>query len=234
MNVNDKFFSFPPHLSTPWAHVIALSVSPSGHMIFHLISRDAVVLPLLTKDDTDRIFKAHASFLERQVLEAPPERKERFIRINDISPEGREIPIRFAFGTLEGLNSAMQHNPQESNSPNLPAEILTKIAEVSKILAPNDPNQLPKAEPHCNCPHCQIARAVRGTPPLQLQAEIEEEVPLEDLQFEQWGIKQTGDKLFTVSNKLDPLESYSVYLGHPVGCTCGKQGCEHILVVLKS
>ena len=47
-------------------------------------------------------------------------------------------------------------------------------------------------------------------------------------------ITQTGDKLFTVVNKLDPQENYHVYLGHPVGCTCGKQGCEHILVVLKS
>ena len=43
-----------------------------------------------------------------------------------------------------------------------------------------------------------------------------------------------NDKLFTVINKLDQQEKYNVFLGEPVGCTCGKQGCEHMLAVLKS
>lgn len=238
MNVNEKFFSFPPFISTSWSHITAISLNKSGQITLHHSSGDVIVLPLLSQDETDSIFKAHANYLENQAMVEPlyklprliPNPKERF--------EGSEI--RFAFGTLDGLSSAMQHNPAQRNAPSLPREMLNKITEVSKILAPTDPDQLPKAEPHCNCYHCQIARALNGTSDEREEEEqrekeeTEEEVSLEELEFQQWEIIQTGEKLFNVSNKLDQLESYSVHLGHPVGCTCGKQSCEHILAVLKS
>lgn len=238
MNVNEKFFSFPPYLSTAWIHVSALSLNKLGQITFHMSSADLIVLPLLTQEETDLIFKAHALYLENQVLAEPVFKHPRFLPNQKERFEGSEI--RFAFGTLEGLSSAMQHNPAQKNAPNLPKEMLVKISEVSKILAPTDPEQLPKPEPHCNCYHCQIARALTGTISEENSLFIEElpleeeEVTLEELEFQQWEITQTGEKLFNVANKLDQLESYSVHLGHPVGCTCGKQDCEHILAVLKS
>ena len=98
---------------------------------------------------------------------------------------------------------------------------------------------LPRPEDDCNCFHCQVARAIREAlgivPEIHLEAAAQEEIVTdEDLTFEEWNIVQTGDKLFTVINKLSPEEKYNVYLGHPIGCTCGNQGCEHIHVVLKS
>lgn len=237
MNINEKFFSFPPYLSTSWNQVSALSLNKLGQITFHMSSGDLIVLPLLSEEETDQIFKAHAQYLENQVLIEPVFKHPRFLPNPKERFEGNEI--RFAFGTLEGLSSAMQHNPAQKNAPNLPKEMLVKISEVSKILAPTDPDQLPRAEPHCNCYHCQIARALSGAYAQDSDSfsgveEKEEEVELEELEFQQWEITQTGEKLFNVSNKLDQLESYSVHLGHPVGCTCGKQDCEHILAVLKS
>ncbi|MGH2612567.1 MAG: hypothetical protein ACRDFB_05905, partial [Rhabdochlamydiaceae bacterium] len=62
----------------------------------------------------------------------------------------------------------------------------------------------------------------------------EEEVSDEDLKFRTWDIKQENDKLYSVTNPLDKKEHYNVFLGKPLGCTCGNKNCEHIQAVLKS
>lgn len=224
MNINDKFFSFPPFISTSWIHVSALTINKQGCILICMNSGETIALPELPREHMELIFKAHASFLENIVMNDP------FFRSKRLPKERFETSeLRFAF---DGLGTNMQHNPAQKNAPDLPEEMLLKIAEVSKIMAPTDPDHIPKPEPHCNCPHCQIARAITGN--LALEEDEEEEILIEELSFEQWEITQTGDKLFNVSNKLDQLESYSVHLGHPVGCTCGKENCEHILAVLKS
>lgn len=230
MQNNDTFFSFPPYLSTAWENVSAINLNGEGKLVFHLLSGESITLPLLPSDVIEKIYMRHAAYLQRQVLKEPLQKKERPF---PFAQGDGDTPIRFAFGTPDGMTAVMQHNPAQSQANNLPEEMLSKIAEVSKILTPNDPKDLPKPEPHCNCYFCQIARAIQiNVSKVEL---IEEEVISDsDLQFQQWKITQTGDKLYSVSNKLDERENYSVYLGHPVGCTCGKQGCEHILVVLKS
>ena len=104
---------------------------------------------------------------------------------------------------------------------------------IAKIISPSEELLLPKSEPGCNCFFCQIARALN--PELSSSHTTDEPaIADEELQFQQWDIKQTGEKLYSVINRLDEHEKYNVYLGHPIGCTCGKQGCEHILAVLKS
>lgn len=229
MNFNDKFFHFPTFLSTSWSHVSALTLNPQGCLMFIMVSDDVITLPLLPKEVVEKIFIAHATFLENQVLNQPIHKPSRPI----LNPKenGEPLPFRFSFGSLEGMGTNLQHNPNQKNIPNLPEEMLTKLAEVSRILAPSDPDQLPKAEPHCNCYHCQIARALSGQ---VTQGEAgEEQVTSEDLHFEQWEITQTGEKLFSVTNKLDQMENYSVHLGTPIGCTCGKEKCEHIHAVLQ-
>jgi hypothetical protein len=35
-------------------------------------------------------------------------------------------------------------------------------------------------------------------------------------------------------NPLDHKEHYNVFLGDPIGCSCGNNNCEHIQAVLKS
>ena len=143
---------------------------------------------------------------------------------------------------METFGSSLLHNSAQANMPNLPEEVLNKIAAIAKIIAPGDIQNMPKPEPHCNCPHCQIARAihsqspeeiVEATPSILVQKE-EEVISEQELTFQQWEITQTDNKLYSVANRLDLLEKYNVYLGEPVGCTCGISGCEHILAVLKS
>lgn len=230
MHLTDKFFSFPPYISTSWENIAALSINSTGHILVHLINSDAVTLPLLSSEETQKIFSAHSSFLEKQVLKEPLHKKER---------SSAELPIRIGFGAgMDGVPPSLQHNPAQSQGPDLPPEMLAKVSQISKILMPDELQNLPPAEPHCNCPHCQIVRAISGEvrqvmPPIP-PSDDDEEISDTELQFQQWDIAQTGDKLFTVTNKLDPQEKYHVFLGEPIGCTCGEANCEHILVVLKS
>ena len=129
------------------------------------------------------------------------------------------------------MNSAMQHNPAQADSPPMPKELLEKITGIAKVLGLEDPSQLPKPEPHCNCPFCQIARSFHGG---EAEVKMEEEVSAIDLQFRTWDIKQTAEKLYTLTNPLDEKEYYNVFLGDPLGCTCGQKNCEHIRAVLNS
>lgn len=225
--INEKIISIPPFISTSWNNVSALHMKGTI-LAITLIDGTTINIPGLAPDVIESIFNYHTLFLEKETL---PEKLTS--GSGKLSFEGIELPFRLGIGAMEGLGAAMQHNPAQANAPDLPQEILQKISSIAKILAPDENIILPKAEPNCNCVHCQIARALN--PQLQQQeVNHEEEISDADLHFQQWDITQTGDKLYTVINRLDTKEKYSVYLGHPIGCTCGKQGCEHILAVLKS
>ena len=56
----------------------------------------------------------------------------------------------------------------------------------------------------------------------------------DDLKFRDWDIEQKSEELYEVTNPIDQNEHYQVFLGNPVGCTCGKKNCEHIRTVLNS
>lgn len=229
MQFNENFFNFPPHLSVSWDNVSALRVDNSGKLIFHLITGDCITLPSLKTEEIETIFKAHALYLEKKVSSPRIERIPPMLR-----PHADGNNVRLVFGSIDGVGGQMQHNPSLKDAPNLPEDMLFKIVEITKIFAAEESSSF-KAEPHCNCPPCQVVRAMQGhTENLLPQVLTEEEVQIADLEFQDWEITQTGDKLYTVTSKIDKLESYSVYLGKPVGCTCGKQNCDHILAVLKS
>jgi hypothetical protein len=229
IKITDKILSIPPYISTSWSRIAALHMK-GGVLAITLVDGDTLHIPNLNNETIHLIFQYHAVYLEKEQTTHPTSDQS---KIKGILEQG-EPSIRLAFGSsLEGLGNMMQHNPTQADSPDLPPEILQKIGTIAKVLGPTDELLLPKAEPGCNCFHCQIARVLNPTSSQHPVVE-ESEVTPEELQFQQWTITQTGDKLFSVVNRLDEHEKYSVYLGHPVGCTCGKQGCEHILAVLKS
>jgi hypothetical protein len=62
----------------------------------------------------------------------------------------------------------------------------------------------------------------------------DEEISAEDLRFKEWEIAKLSQNLYKVINPLDSNEEYQVFLGTPIGCTCGIHHCEHIKAVLKS
>lgn len=228
IKITDKILSIPPYISTSWSRIAALHMK--GEVLaITLVDGDTLHLPHLTSETINLVFQHHAVYLEK---EQSTSANSDWSKLKGTMDQG-EPAIRLAFGSpIDGLGSIMQHNPGQTNAPDLPPEILQKIGAIAKIIGPSEELLLPKAEPSCNCFHCQIARALNPTAlsPMSEEAEVSDD----DLIFQQWTITQTGDKLFSVVNRLDEHEKYNVYLGQPVGCTCGKQGCEHILAVLKS
>lgn len=232
MKINDKILSIPPFLSTSWQNIAALKMEGSD-LIIVLFQGGEVKVSGLANEIVEAIFTFHQKALETKTFLRPPATSiaEGFINQADQA-------LRFGVIGMEAIGNAMQHSFEMRDAPALPPEILSKVEAVARVIAPDMKTELPKAEPHCNCPHCQIARAMqRGLGVMKEEVPPQNDtvpVPTEELQFEEWKIEQAGDQLFTVSNKLDANEKYNVFLGNPVGCTCGKTGCDHILAVLRS
>ncbi|MDP1835982.1 MAG: hypothetical protein Q8K75_08660 [Chlamydiales bacterium] len=250
MKISNKIISIPPYISTSWRNVYSVYTSENGMLVITLADGDAVYIPDLTAEQKTQIFQAHTAYLEEADLHEQPQSNPRREHLatdatnqfgafmqSILGGDGNNQAFQMNLGSIDNLTSVVQHNQSQAHAPDLPPEVLEKIAGIAKMIAPNDPNVLPKAEPHCNCFHCQIARAMAGIPKEAEEATpkaAEPEIPTEELRFEQWEIEQTGENLYSVVNKLDREEKYSVYLGKPLGCTCGKSGCEHIVAVLQS
>lgn len=233
MKINHKFFSLPPYISTQWNHVKGLYMR-GGALVINLTSGETIQIPNLQPDIIDLIFSAHAAHLEQE--EAAVDATKNALSF----PSKEQLDGFLHFGAIsgDGLTAMMQHNSAHAEAPDLPREILQKIHTIMQVIAPGEMIAISPPERDCNCPHCQITRAIQGevepTKADETSEPVEEEVTERDLCFEQWNIVQTGDQLFTVTNKLEATEQFQVYLGQPVGCTCGQEGCEHILAVLKS
>jgi hypothetical protein len=230
--IDDKILSLPPYVSTAWENVKALYLKGS-ELVVDLIDGTVINIPDLKEDDIEEIFTYHAAFIEKS------HSGEEVLK-SESSPEEKEgLPFRFAFNNMDGMDGisgAMQHNPQQANMPPLPEEMLEKISHIARIVSPEEVESLSPAHPGCNCFYCQITRAIQGSAPeepKQLDDEIED-ISEDDLHFSQWNINQIDNKLYEVTNKLDTSEHYQVFLGDPIGCTCGNPNCEHIVAVLKS
>lgn len=254
MKITAKFLHIPPYLSTSWMNIKAIYLHGADRsLVIDLINGSSLAIPDLSKGELDSIFSGYASFLESNppspVVQITPIQSQQEPRQQAHGPLsgiqfGDQLNLNTVRLNMEGMGSiqsVMQHDSTQSNNPNIPDEILQKIAQIAKIVAPDDIENMPKPEPHCNCTHCQIARAVHGEPSISLENNTsithshEESVADEELNFQQqWGIQQIGDQLYSVTNRLDVTEKYNVFLGSPVGCTCGQSGCEHIIAVLNS
>ena len=237
MRINEKILSIPPYLSTSWSNVCALKAErgQSGYsLIVTLFDGTKTEVPNLEKQIIDEIFSAYekSSDASKSI--------ESFS--SNLSSLAKPLGLSFKLGLpgMESLKSVLEHNPDDRSIPDLPSDVLDKISQLTLMMGPKEIDNIPEPEPHCNCPHCQITRAMlKGKDshqPRTLQEDnlLEEIVSDEDLQFKTWDIKQTADNLFVVSNPLDPQEQYNVFLGTPIGCTCGSKDCEHIKAVLSS
>lgn len=239
MKINDKNLIIPPFISTSWNKVESLFFK-QGNLVISLKNGDSVEVPDLSPETIENIFEVHEKFLESTPSETEKEQKDDKAPLVEFMQNlFSNLPISdiqftaMPMGGMEGMNSVMQHDMSQSDSPDLPAEFIERITSVIKMMNPDGLENLPDAEPHCNCPHCQISRSLQGTPK-ETEEESEEEVEDEELEFKEWDIFPEGDQLYRVVSRLDPKEEYKVFLGEPTGCTCGKDGCEHLLEVLRS
>lgn len=243
MRINNKILSLPPYISTSWKNIATLHIEEydaGASLLIELCNGTIIEVPKLDPAIIDTIFAAHAKFLDQepptsQSMSTPS--KASITPMNNAAAEqvvGFSFPLQLSNAGLDHLGAVLQHNPEQADAPDLPEEILNKISAISKAVGIDDAAVLPKAEPHCNCMHCQIARAVNNESNVNDIPITEEEVTAEDLTFRGWDINQTGEKLYLVTNPLDNKEHYNVYLGEPIGCTCGEKNCEHIRAVLNS
>lgn len=229
MKINNQLLSIPPYVSTAWENVASLHVeSRTGKLllILSLTNGQVIEVPGLHPGIIKAVFSAHARFVETD----QQTRSHPMVSAEQVFTFG--FPLQ-ENGALSSPPPILQHNPELADSPDLPPSLLSKIAELAKNLGLKASAFIPEPEPHCNCTHCQIAKAMHTG--LNAESPAEEEIVTdEELKFRTWDINQAGDKLYTVSNPLDTAEHYNVYLGEPVGCTCGNPHCEHIRAVLSS
>lgn len=235
VKINERLICVSPYISTTWDQVTFLQAQKEERgekmtLILHLADGKIVAIPHLDSTLIDLAFAAHTQHMERTAS----------VKGGGLFPSGfkeEEItvfPLRFGIGanlsTGEGMEAAFQHNSAQANAPSLPKEVCEKIAAIARILSNGDLANFPKAEPHCNCFHCQVARSIHNDKAGQETAE--ESVSDTDLCFRTWDITEAGEQLYNVTNPLDSREQYRVYLGTPLGCTCGEHKCEHIRAVL--
>lgn len=247
MKITSSILSIPPYISTSWKNVASLHLKPSElplhDLVITLTNLSTVIIPYLDPKTIDEIFKAHASFLDQEAHKLKTKSQE----LSSLPPFPFPNPssASLSFGIpmklkdmdmLSSFGGMVQHNPEQANFPPLPEEILTKIQSVSKMVGLDKQlEQIPKAEPHCQCPYCQIARALHGEP-VDTPKEVLEEAIVSDaeLSFREWDLKEIDKNLYEVKNPLDDNEKFQVFLGTPIGCTCGSKNCEHIKAVLNS
>lgn len=205
-------------------------------LVIALHNGTSIDIPGLERPLIEEIFEAHSRYVEGETKEPQMESLKTFEPSKEDISFSFGLPFQMSGGdTSLNPSSFLEHNPSQANSPEMPKEVIQKITSITKALGMDmEQMSIPKAEPHCNCPYCQIARAVHENGEDGHHGEIEEEVSDEDLTFRDWDIKQEGDKLYIVSNPLNTEEHYQVYLGNPIGCTCGKKNCEHVRTVLNS
>lgn len=218
MKITPNILSIPPYLSTSWDNILSMHAQKQDAALqLTVILKDGTktAVPNLDEASVRAIFEAHTHYAEN-----PKNQPETSLM---------SFPLKLDGSLVEHFASSLQHNQELANLPPLPEEVLKKITAFAQSMGTEDFSALSKPEPHCNCVYCQVARALTG-----LEEEEEELVLDEDLRFKEWEIEQTSEKLYSLTNPLDTAEHYNVFLGNPIGCTCGKKNCEHIRAVLST
>jgi len=237
MKITQEILSLPPYISTAWKNIASLHLenqSQSDVLVVTLHNGARIEIPSLEAPLLEMIFATHVRYLEQEGTS-----KEVTANSSSAFANSSSVALENPFLLFGGVNPLM-HDASQSNTPLLPSEILEKIGELARSMDLQEQEELPESEENCNCIKCQIARAVRSQmqTPEELKEEspeeIEEEVTEADLSFASWQVSKQQENLYLVTNPLEQTEQYHVHLANPIGCTCGKNDCEHIRAVLKT
>jgi hypothetical protein len=249
MKINQRVLHIPPHISCKWSEIASLGVEniDGQDLLFvHLLSGTRAQVPNLTQDQIDLIFKMHVQHLEESADE-----EERFKNVKEIpffsnlfQPPPMDANVATSFGAPISFHldandpgSLFQgHNPQFSNSPPLPKEILDKITLIAKAIGGDMVKEVEPVE-LCNCFFCQIARALKNERVEEKKPHIPKNLPKDLLRGgidPEWMVEEVGPHMFKVTSRDEPGVLYQVYLGEPLGCSCGSNRCQHIIAALKT
>lgn len=240
MKITPQVLSLPPYISTTWQHIAALHVrqeEDTSILVIDFINGNRIEISRLEPAIVEQIFSAHLAYNENSIsIEPTTHTAEKSDLANLFN---LRLPAKFFSEGIDKIAGVLQHNPEAADTADLPQELLDKVATMVQSLNIEDSTSIPQPVEDCNCLFCQIARTMQMQLALsnekgELEPVTEEEVSDEDLQFKTWDIHQTGEQLYEVVNPLDSNEQYHVFLGEPLGCTCGCSHCEHICAVLKT
>ncbi len=235
MKITSTILSIPPYISTTWRQISALHVHQAEEaniLVIDLTNGNQIEIPHLDDQELADIFHAHSSFLDKEGEKKPT--------VSGSSPLlSLHLPSQLLGEGLDKISGVLQHNPEAADTEDLPQDFLDKVASISQSFNREDVSNLPTPVEGCNCIFCQIARTIQiqmtpSAETIPTGEQAEEEVSDEDLRFKSWDIQQRDPQLYEVINPLDKNEYYNVFLGNPVGCTCGTPHCEHIQAVLRS
>lgn len=233
--VTEKFLHISPYLSTTWSEVSSLR-QEGPNLFIALKNFTEVKIPFLKEKQLEAIFTFHEKYLDhffsakQPLIESPPPFAQDLL--SSFQPS-REKMLQFAIGT-PGDISDMEHNPHLKDLPELDPEVIKKIVSIVKVLTPEGEEAFLSKESveGCNCPACQIRHFLEK----ENQSGItqEEEFLEKPTEVMPWIISSVGENLYKVESKENPEEVAHVFLGNPLGCSCGEHGCPHLIAVLKS
>ncbi len=241
--INSKILCIPPFISTAWENIKSLhflAQSPEPCLVVTLSSGTEIKIPGLSAQTIEDIFKTHTEHMDMSQDKTPSYNNPTTLKKSETGKApffSFDLPFNFDnLGDVSALMNCTQHDMKLAHSEPLPPDLLEKVTKMASMMGLDIAKMKDlKAEPHCNCPHCQVVRSMSGsTIPSDQNDNIDEEVTESDLTFKEWDIREVGDKLHEVVNPLDSSEKYQVFLGNPVGCTCGKAHCDHLKAVLES
>jgi hypothetical protein len=246
MKINKKMISIPPYISTSWNYVDGLYMK-GATLVITLFGGESVNVPGLKPEIIEAIFAAHAESMEQEVSQMSEAKAEHLMMGLPFGPSlfSQEFPLlgngetafQFGISSMDGMGSAMEHNPSQADAPDLPLEILQKIGAIVKIVAPEEMISGATAIQNCNCPHCQITRAIFDSPDERemLTSDGGGECVAAPQAVHRFQIQQDSTDSFTVIDSEDATrKEHKVFLGSPVSCTCGEEGCKHVIAVLRS
>jgi len=240
MRINHKILSIPPYISTPWKNVLALKTAKIEEKLelqITLSDGSSISIPETEDVIIEAVFTAHARYLdaEPQIAKViPPSFLHSGFGKLAVFSESESPLASDMTKMLSQISSFWEHDPEKGKAPDLPRDMIEQFKHVAGSLPFSDPQKLPQPEPHCNCPHCQITRALHTG--LQVRESFEEFEPVaeQDLNFPRWIIQSMPGQAYKVINPDNTDEYYFVSLASPLHCTCGAKNCEHMEIVLKS
>lgn len=237
MKITDILISIPPYISTTWDNVVSLHTE-QGSLVIQLKNSPSVIIPDLPDNVIDQIFQTHSTYLETHPQ--LPSKQAPIVSFEQLFT----LPLNLNLRKGELFGAMLQHDPAHRDLPPIPEEVAQKLAPIAEMVSEEALASMSPAESGCNCMYCQIYRILgrKFIEKEHLHPLEEEGEPVHDheLRFQtdhieqEWAVTHLKDKLYKVARKDDPQEQYTVFLGDPIGCTCGKSNCEHIIAVLRS
>jgi len=164
--INHKILSIPPYISTSWKNINTLHMKViEGKQVLVIVLHNGTLIeiPGLEEKLIEQIFDAHSQYVDHETKEPQAESLKTFEPTAE-----KENDISFSFGIpfqmsgaegAENISSFLQHNPDQANTPKMPPDVIEKITSITKALGMDiEQMNIPKGEPHCNCPFCQMGR----------------------------------------------------------------------------